>query len=143
MMPTLTLVEARVPALRAAIIGPLTRFNEERTGQVEDYRPLAVLLTESGTGEIIGGLDGDTMFGHLHVDLLFVPAPLRQRGLGRQLMACAENEARRRGCRGAWLDTYSFQAREFYERIGYTVFGVIEDFPPGHRRFFLKKALSA
>jgi hypothetical protein len=55
--------------------------------------------------------------------------------------AQAENEAKRRGCLGAWLDTFSFQAREFDERVGYTVFGTITDCPPGHSRFFLKKAL--
>jgi GNAT superfamily N-acetyltransferase len=141
MSPTITLAEAPTRATREAIVAPLVRFNEQRAGRSEDYRPLALLLSDSGTGAIIGGLYGDTMFGHLHVDLLFVPEALRRGGLGRQLMARAEDEARRRGCHGAWLDTYSFQARGFYERIGYEVFGVIEDFPPGHSRFFLKKAL--
>ena len=135
------MAEAPTRATREAIVAPLIRFNEQRAGRSEDYRPLALLLSDSGTGAIIGGLYGDTMFGHLHVDLLFVPEALRRGGLGRQLMARAEDEARRRGCHGAWLDTYSFQARGFYERIGYEVFGVIEDFPPGHSRFFLKKAL--
>lgn len=141
MSPAITLAEAPTRATREAIVAPLIRFNEQRAGRSEDYRPLALLLSDSGTGAIIGGLYGDTMFGHLHVDLLFVPEALRRGGLGRQLMARAEDEARRRGCHGAWLDTYSFQARGFYERIGYEVFGVIEDFPPGHSRFFLKKAL--
>ncbi|MGC6728099.1 hypothetical protein ACP0GO_26835, partial [Escherichia coli] len=40
-----------------------------------------------------------------------------------------------------WLDTYSFQARGFYEKLGYTVFGTIDDFPPGHQRFFGRKRL--
>jgi hypothetical protein len=56
-------------------------------------------------------------------------------------MSQAEREAIRRGCRGAWLDTFSFQARGFYERLGYTVFGTIAGCPPGHSRFFLKKDL--
>jgi len=47
--------------------------------------------------------------------------------------------AMRRGCSGAWLDAFSFQARGFYEKLGYAVFGSIEDYPPGHSRFFLKK----
>jgi ribosomal protein S18 acetylase RimI-like enzyme len=55
----------------------------------------------------------------------------------------AEAEAIHRGCRGAWLDTFSFQARGFYERLGYSIFGTIENFPPGHRRFFLKKDFAA
>ena len=61
------------------------------------------------------------MFGHLPVDLLFVPEEQRKSGVGRQLVQSAEEEARRRGCRGVWLDIYSFsfQARGFYKRLGY------------------------
>jgi ribosomal protein S18 acetylase RimI-like enzyme len=66
---------------------------------------------------------------------------MRGRGVGRQLLTGAEAEAVRRGCLGAWLDTYSFQARGFYERVGYSVFGSIDNYPPGHSRIFLKKVL--
>lgn len=68
-----------------------------------------------------------------------MPETLRGSGLGASLMRRAEEEAVRRGCRGAWLDTFSFQARGFYERLGYTVFGTIQDYPPGHRRHFMQK----
>jgi GNAT superfamily N-acetyltransferase len=78
-----------------------------------------------------------------YVELLFVPESLRRGGLGRRLMRDAEEEAIRRGCRGAWLDTFSFQARGFYERLGYAAFGLIEDYPPGHSRIFLKKTFGA
>jgi GNAT superfamily N-acetyltransferase len=78
-----------------------------------------------------------------YVELLFVPESLRRGGLGRRLMRDAEEEAVRRGCRGAWLDTFSFQARGFYERLGYAAFGFIEDYPPGHSRIFLKKTFGA
>jgi GNAT superfamily N-acetyltransferase len=139
--PVITFVEAPTRAMREAIVSPLVRFNEERAGRPEDDRPLAVLLSDVSTGEVVGGLWGETMFDHLHVDLLFVPEEQRKSGVGRQLIERAEEEARRRGCRGVWLDTYSFQARGFYERLGYEVFGSIEDFPPGHSRFFLRKVL--
>ena len=56
-------------------------------------------------------------------------------------MARAEAEARARGCVGAWLDTFGFQARPFYEALGYAVFGALEDQPPGHRRYVLMKRL--
>jgi hypothetical protein len=49
----------------------------------------------------------------------------------------------RRGCVGVWLDTFSFQARGFYEKLGYRVFGEVADYPPGHTRHFLKKSLCA
>ena len=68
-------------------------------------------------------------------------ARIRRTGLGRKILIEAEREAIIRGCRGAWLDTYSFQARGFYERLGYTVFGMIDDYPPGQQRVFLYKKL--
>jgi len=65
----------------------------------------------------------------------------RGQGLGRRLIGLAEDEARRRGCRHAYLDTTSFQARPFYEKLGYRLWGQLEDFPQGHTRYFLQKAL--
>jgi ribosomal protein S18 acetylase RimI-like enzyme len=73
---------------------------------------------------------------------LYVPDLLRGQGFGSRLLRQAEEEASRRGCTGAWLDTFSFQAPDFYRRRGYTVFGAIEDYPPGHRRYFLRKSLT-
>jgi len=58
------------------------------------------------------------------------------------MLAQAEREALARGCRGAWLDTYSFQAREFYERQGYSVFGILDDYPPGQKRIFMQKVFT-
>jgi GNAT superfamily N-acetyltransferase len=142
MTPKLTLTDDPTPAMRRAIVDPLVLFNEAQAGP-ENYRPLVILVSDSATGSIAGGLWGSTANSHLHVDLLFLPAELRGAGLGRRLMRDAEDEALRRGCRGAWLDTYSFQARGFYERLGYTVFGTINDYPPGHSRFFLTKTLGA
>jgi GNAT superfamily N-acetyltransferase len=117
----------------------LLQFNNERSGWPFDYRPLAVLITDRETNEVLGGLWGGTSYGFLHIDLLFVPESTRGNGTGRRLMSQAEEEAIRRGCRGVWLDTFSFQARGFYEKLGYTVFGELDDNPPGHSRFFLKK----
>jgi GNAT superfamily N-acetyltransferase len=139
MTPTITLTDTPGPQVKSAILNPLVQFNQQQAGRPENHRLLAILLSHPGTGEVIGGLWGETIFCHLHIDLLFIPEPLRRTGIGRRLMGDAEAEAIRRGCRGAWLDTYSFQARGFYERLGYTVFGAIEDHPPGHRRLFLNK----
>jgi GNAT superfamily N-acetyltransferase len=127
--PTITLTDTPNAQIRSAILGPLIRFNEARMGQPDDHRLLAVLLSDPATGETIGGLWAETLFGQLHVNLLFIPESLRGTGIGRRLMGNAEAEAIRRGCLGAWLDTYSFQARGFYERLGYSVFGTIENHP--------------
>jgi len=78
----------------------------------------------------------------MFVELLFVPECLRGQGTGRQLMEQAEVVAREHGCVGIWLDTFSFQAPGFYQKLGYAVFGEIGNYPPGHSRFFLHKHLS-
>ena len=67
---------------------------------------------------------------------------LRRCGVGRELMAQAEARATERGCHSAWLDTFSFQARGFYEKLGYVEFGTL-DYPPMHKRHFMKKRLVA
>ena len=141
MRPTLTLTDAPEPHMRQAIAAALIQFNNSRASQPEDYRSLVIILSNPDTSEILGGLWGATNFAHLHVDLLFVPELIRGTGLGRKILIEAEREAIIRGCRGAWLDTYSFQARGFYERLGYTVFGMIDDYPPGQQRVFLHKKL--
>jgi GNAT superfamily N-acetyltransferase len=130
------------PHVRGAIVGPLIDFNNSHASQPESYRPLVITLSDPQTSEILGGLWGETNFAHLHIDLLFVPETLRHKGLGRRMLLQAEQEALSRGCRGAWLDTYSFQARGFYAGLGYEVFGVLDDYPPGQTRIFLHKTFA-
>jgi len=142
MQPKFTLTDAPDLGVRDAIVRPLIAFNNIRASQPENYRPLAIILSKQDSGEIVGGLWGGTNFAHLHIDLLFVPDNLRGTGLGRKMMLEAEKEAIARGCRGAWLDTFSFQARGFYERLGYTAFGILDDYPPGQQRIFLHKPLA-
>lgn len=77
----------------------------------------------------------------LHINTLWVDPSVRELGCGTQLMASAEAEALRRGYHSAYLATFSFQARPFYERCGYVLLGTLEDFPVGHQRFFMRKAL--
>ena len=101
------------------------------------------LLIRDGDGRPDGGLWAVTYYGWMFIQLLYLPAHLRRGGLGSRLLRQAEEVARRRGCRGVWLDTFSFQARPFYERHGYTMFGRIDDYPPGASRFFLAKRLDA
>jgi ribosomal protein S18 acetylase RimI-like enzyme len=79
--------------------------------------------------------------GWLFVDNLWVHAAFRRRGIGHQLLLAAERRALAAGCHSAGLDTWSFQAPDFYRRLGYEVFGTL-DYPPDHQRLFLKKCLS-
>jgi GNAT superfamily N-acetyltransferase len=138
---TYTIRETDIPddALRAGIAGPLVKYNEDKTGR-SDHRPLIIAI-DGSEGGVIGGLWGRTVYDWLFVELLFVPDALRGRGLGSELMNRAEGEARRRGCHSAWLDTFEFQARGFYERLGYSCFAELPNYPAGSSRYFMKKAL--
>ena len=117
----------------------LSDFNRQALGY-NDFERLCFSL-RSPDGEIAGGVLGETYWEWLHIDLLWVDERLRGSGYGSQLMETAENEARKRGMKAAWLDTFSFQARAFYERSGYELFGELDHYPQGHRRFFMRKRL--
>jgi GNAT superfamily N-acetyltransferase len=106
-----------------------------------NHRPLAV-LAHAADGGLRGGLVGETVRLLLGVDLLWVAPEERGRGLGSRLLRAAEEEAVARGCRVAFLGTADYQARPFYERHGYRVFGTLERaLPGGHRIFHLAKTL--
>jgi GNAT superfamily N-acetyltransferase len=103
---------------------------------------LAIPLHDDA-GVVAGGFWGCTLFQWLHVQLLFIPAALRGKGVGSTLMTTAETEARKRGCIGAHVTSFSFQAAPFYEKLGYTRFGQLENYPPGHELIYLRKCFVA
>ncbi len=125
---------------RQSILGPLIAYNETKTGR-KDYCPIVVAIHDD-SDDIIGGLLGRTAYDWLFVELVFVPESLRGQGIGTDLMRRAEEEAAARGCHSAWLDTFEFQARGFYERLGYTCFGELGDYPVGSSRYFMSKVLA-
>ena len=117
----------------------LIRHNIAATGETY-YSPLAIFLRDERDA-VLGGAIGHIWGGWLDLSLLWVAEPLRGQGYGERLLLAAEEEARAQGCRGVSLDTYSFQARPFYEKYGYEVFGEIPDYPAGHAFYLLKKTL--
>ena len=140
--PTLVLTDAATPEDQAVISDGLGAYNLEKAGY-RDYRPLAVLVADPATGEIVGGLYGSTSMGLLRVDRFFLPEKLRKQGLGSKVLAAAEEEGARRGCSRAILSTLSFQAPGFYQRQGWQVLGRIDCDPPGHTRFMMTKKLAS
>ncbi|NJO37835.1 MAG: GNAT family N-acetyltransferase [Rhizobiales bacterium] len=102
--------------------------------------PLTIVLRDTG-GKVNGGLVGESVWDWLHVKYLWVTEARQGEGLGRRLLGAAEAEAERRGLTGLWLNTFSFQAPAFYEKLGYRLFGRIDDFPGGHVRRFYQKRL--
>jgi GNAT superfamily N-acetyltransferase len=92
---------------------------------------------------VIAGLLGNTKWRWLFVEKLWVSDAARGRGLGSRLLARAEEIARERECVGAYLTTFEHQARPFYERRGYRLFGTLEGYPAGTREYFVSKRFSA
>jgi GNAT superfamily N-acetyltransferase len=117
----------------------LSYFNAGATGR-SDFYPVNIFL-KGAHGEILGGLLGYVWAEWLYVAILWVDEAVRGQGNATRLMDAAEDYARKRGCHSASLDTHSFQARPFYEKRGYELFGALDDYPRGHRKFFLRKRL--
>ena len=107
-------------------------------GQDNARIPIALVLYTDNVG-FSGSLDGHAMFDWLTVSRLWVAPSQRGLGLGTRLMQEAHDRAIAMGCTGSTLSTYDFQARGFYEKLGYEVFGVLPDNPKGHERYFMKK----
>lgn len=127
--------------VRQIIRNGLIEFN--RASFMPDLRieDLAVVIRDETSREIVGGLWGHTSWDWLTIELIFVPELLRGRGLAGRLIGMAEEEALRRSCHSAWLDTLNPKARSLYERLGYQVFGELSDYPVGSSRVFLQKKL--
>ncbi|MBF7731602.1 GNAT family N-acetyltransferase [Pseudomonas sp. N040] len=117
----------------------LEAFNVAQIGSYgyQDFE----LYARDAQEQVVGGMFGHSGMGWLYIDYLWLQHSQRGAGLGGELLARAEDEARRRGCSGVFLYTYSFQAPEFYQKQGYQLMGVLEDCPPGHQRLYLKKPL--
>jgi len=126
--------------VRQFIVNGVDMYNVATT-RLADYFPVNFVL-RGERSEVLGGLLGQLWGGWLQVTYLWVAESARGGGHGTRLMENAEAYARSRGAVGSTLETYSFQARPFYERLGYEVFSTLEGYPPGHVKFFLKKALA-
>ena len=136
-MPRLQLESVHGPARREVIKG-LLAFNKSAVGK-NDYKALTITLRNGKA--IIGGLVGSSWMGWLYIDLLWITEKYRGKGHGTALMKKAETEARKRGVKHIYLNSFSFQAPEFYKKLGYKVFGRLKNFPAGHTRYWLAKAL--
>ncbi|WP_104667547.1 GNAT family N-acetyltransferase [Ensifer adhaerens] len=130
------------PEALETIGNSLNAFNTADVGPSQ-RRPLAVLVGGPEANGARGGLNGYTGRGWLFVQWLWLPEDLRGQGLAGKLLQAAEDEAQKRGCHGAYIDTFNPQARRAYERQGYEAFGELPDYPVGRTRVFLKKSLVA
>lgn len=123
-----------------ALCERLLAFNRKASGNSFDELPVQ-LASHDRDGTLRGGLLGDVCAGWLAIHVLWVDPELRDQGLGSQLLLEAEQQAKVAGAHSVVLDTFDWQAEDFYLRHGYEVFGRLPDFPPGHERIYLCKTL--
>ena len=116
-------------------------LNETSKTGFDEFYPVSIFL-RGANDEVVGGLIGNIWARWLFVRDLWISEPERGNGWGSRLMAEAERYAIEKGAEASYLDTHSFQARPFYEKLGYKVFGVLEDHPPGHSHYWLTKKLT-
>jgi GNAT superfamily N-acetyltransferase len=98
------------------------------------------VVLKDQSGSLRGGARGVVRMGAVEIRTLWLDEDLRRQGFGEAIIRAAEDEGRRRGARAALLDTYDFQARSFYERLGYVCFASF-DFPDGVKRFYMSRSL--
>jgi GNAT superfamily N-acetyltransferase len=91
---------------------------------------------------LLGGLQGMVYYEWLFIAYFWLSDDVRRGGLGKRMIAAAERHAEELGCHGVWLDTFSWQARPFYEKQGYRLFGSLPDYPTGYARYFMTKRLT-
>jgi GNAT superfamily N-acetyltransferase len=140
-MPRITIEPHAAPADVAIVHDGLRAFNVAHIGDPGLIEVNVFLRDDDGT--VVGGLTGHIKWRWLYVAKLWIDDRHRTEGGGSQLMAAAERFAVENGCIGSFLDTFSYQARPFYEKLGYSCFGTLEGFPPGHAQHFLSKHLHA
>ena len=122
-----------------ALVRGLTEHGVAHT-RVPGFQPIGAFLRDE-SGNLAGGIWGYLNWNWLFVGLFWISDASRGKGYGKQLLGALEEAARARGCQYAHLDTFSYQARPFYESLGYEVFATLDDYPPGHQRFYMKKTL--
>lgn len=138
--PTIVLTDAPDAADTAVIADGLRAYNTSQGGY-DDYRPLAVFVTDPETGRVFGGLYGASSRGQLRIDRFFLPEDMRRNRLGSRLLALAEEEGRRRGCTRVTLNTMEIQAPGFYMKQGYEAAATLDCAPPGVTRYLMTKRL--
>ncbi len=112
-----------------------------RHSTIEEGTDLAIFL-RAADGSLVGGIAGWIWGGCLEIDYLWVHEDLRGQGIGQRLVQSLESAALERGCRLSTLNTFSFQAPAFYQKLGYDVFGVVDGYGNAHQKLYLRKRLA-
>lgn len=99
------------------------------------------IFLKNDSGKVFGGIQAFQDTESIYIDLLWVEESLRKQGYGTKLLATAEQEAIEKGCTFSLVDTWDFQAEEFYFKKGYERIGELKSYWHGHSKIFLRKKL--
>lgn len=135
-------IVAEIPPKQEDIQALTKELNEFATPIVgiAGFQLITVMLRDQ-SGKMIGGLWGYINWNWLNIEIFWLPEYARRKGYGTRILTLAESKALSRGCENVHLNTFSFEARPFYEKFGYKVFATLEDYPQGHQRYFMRKSL--
>ncbi|MCM1992145.1 GNAT family N-acetyltransferase [Oceanirhabdus seepicola] len=122
------------------IINNLIEYNLSQI-ELKEVKPLAIFVNDEA-GNNIGGISAETHGNWLEISLLWVDENLRGQKIGSKLLIDAESEAIKRGCKYSFLDTFSFQARDFYVKLGYKEVFTLEEYPLTSKRHYFVKQLT-
>ena len=125
---------------KSQIIGDLIRSYNRSKREAAESEPLN-LYVEDDSGELLAGLVAETFGNWLEIEYLFVKEELRGLGIGSRLLQQAETEAKNRNCRFAFVNTYQFQAPDFYKKHGYKEVFALKDYPYTGERYYYTKEL--
>jgi GNAT superfamily N-acetyltransferase len=134
---TITVDEQPSPDDQRVVQEGLRAFNVAVVGDGGE-RPIACFVRDAA-GRTVGGAVGHVRWRWLYVARLWLPESTRGLGVGRRVMAAIEAYAWSHDCLGVYLDTFEYQARPFYEKLGYELYGTLDGYPPGYRQFYLRK----
>ncbi|MCF1470889.1 MULTISPECIES: GNAT family N-acetyltransferase [Rhizobium/Agrobacterium group] len=123
-----------------AIDRALTEYHDEMLGGPANLRKLFIPLHDQD-GAVEGGIVGQTGREWLFIAMLFVPEYRRGQGIAVKLLAAAEEEARKRGCKAVYLDTINPAARRVYQKHGYSIVGSLDEFTDGYTVTWMRKQL--
>jgi len=140
---TITLTDETHSTEQSYIDQQIMAFNNQvsphhKAVRVNKPKPLNVFIHNS-QGVLIGGLVASTYWGWLSIDDFWLSEALRKQGYGTGMLQAVEEEAQDRGCKRVVLKTFSFQAKDFYEKYGYRVIGQLDDYPPGETFYWMRK----
>ena len=129
-----------IESQKSQVIGDLIRSYNCSKREAAESEPLN-LYVEDDSGELMAGLVAETFGNWLEIEYLFVKEDLRGQGIGSQLLQQAESEAKKRHCRYVFVNTYQFQAPDFYKKHGYEEVFTLKDYPYTGQRHYYQKDL--